>query len=331
MALAIKQDERNKVILLGTLTGLVLIVGIGRTMSALQSSSGGSSSADSAPATTTGEKISAAASVSGAPLLSNGMPTAGPPTAMNAATNASRLDDLYANATPGAAIMRDPFVPIAPDHTPQPMQAPTRQATPARPVRPTTMLEPNNAGFQNPRPFNNTVRQSSPLLPSFNNRGAGAFVQPVAPQISLAGVIQGQPSMAVLIVNARPYELTIGQKLPQGYVVTGITDSSVSLKKGNRTYRLEVGRALNGQVPGNLPMAPTAATPTAVAFVPSATPTAVAFVPSAGPTAPVAEPTTPLAPPVSTDQQAMDTSVEPTRTVRPVQNEEPAPDAEPPK
>ena len=251
----LKPEERVKAIALGAATLGVFGFGILRIMNAMHTSS----SSDTAQNLTSGQAVPAVQaalpgassaigvpSAPGAPLASITTPT---PDTVYGGVKGAKMD-LYAEKANDPVTTPDPFTPILP----QPNQGIGRYTPAAQPVRP-TFVTPSFQPHTTIMPVQPLTRPTA--LPGANST---ALTTPGGKSplddVTLAGVISGPSSVAVLHIGDRSFELVGGEKLPYGLSLARITDSGVYMRHNGRMMFMEIGKTLRTAMPiraGGLP------------------------------------------------------------------------------
>ena len=210
------------------------------------------------------------------------------------------LEQLEASDTPPGPAGRDPFRP--PPGAVSTAQAAARQAAPPQVERrrpedslPSGVFQPTNPG-----------------LPELGSRPAPVAMPPL-PQVTVRGVISGDPAVAILTLDQQTFHKMEGEPLGGGLILARITDYGVVIKYGKRNYPVDVGHSVQPE----RSTAPAAAPSSEPRRVPE--PRSGAVAPPARAEAPTAEPAnaTESAPPASVNTPHARTSAPTAETAAP--------------
>lgn len=179
------------------------------------------------------------------PATPVGSISTGTPVAMaTGATGAGRSPslDAEANTTGGSfpAAPRDPFQPPVPT---EPAGAPRSGVAPVKP-----------ASFHAA-----SIIPTTPL-PNIGASISGAGTEPLKvmpapppplPDVTLKGVMPGNPAVAVLAVAGQTLSLQEGEEMSPGVRITHIAEAGVVLQQGKNRFILEVGHTLKSGGPAS--------------------------------------------------------------------------------
>ena len=141
------------------------------------------------------------------------------------------LEQLEASDTPRGPAGRDPFRP--PPGAVSTAQAVARQA-PTPPVERSRPVGGLPSGEYQP---------PSPAFPDLASRPAPVALPPL-PQVTVRGVISGDPAVAILTIGQQTFHKMEGEPLGGGLVLARITDYGVVIKYGKRNYPVDVGHSV---------------------------------------------------------------------------------------
>ena len=264
-----RPEERTKAIQLGSLTAVVFVLGGFNIYRQMQKSppAGGATTVTPASETT---------SNGGSPAYMPGSSQAGlypgaPGTSAGAAympadpggVRGTKLD-MYADNLHEANGSRDPFLRIAAEPDPDASGAQRFHRNTPPPFTPSRA----NSGFQ---PTTPTILPGDmtprTVTPAGLNAGrplvaqANSAAQNTMDELTLAGVIAGPSSVAVIHVGDRSYQVGDGEKLPNDMSLVRVTDTGIYIKKNSKLMFLEIGKTMRSAVPVKANILPPNSTP----------------------------------------------------------------------
>ena len=126
-----------------------------------------------------------------------------------------------------------------------PEPQPALEAAPAvEPLSEPAASKPKATAASKPRPRAAAPSSLPPLMPALQGAGGGGEVKlgPPPGVLWLSGIIQGDPTLAVLRRDASRYLVREGDTIESSYRVIEISSASVTLQRGGSKKVLRVGQ-----------------------------------------------------------------------------------------